>query len=133
MWEKRASGSGSENSTPKISTLLKKISPEVRRQKSIQIIQEKLGSLDLQSQFLSENISDIKRQIRTLRSISGDQAEFKHLEKSTTHSKTPLHWPSLMKTRFHEVSGKNTTSQKSNYVNTKLKKNQQSLMPNRNF
>lgn len=94
MWEKRASGSGSENSTPKISHVApkKEISPEVRRQKSIQIIQEKLGSLDLQSQFLSENISDIKRQIRTLRSISGDQAEFKHLEKAldALQDPTPL-------------------------------------------
>ncbi|MCB1076125.1 MAG: hypothetical protein KDK59_11455, partial [Simkania sp.] len=94
MWEKLASGPGSENSTPKISHVAprKEISPEVRRQKSIQIIQEKLGSLDLQSQFLSENISDIKRQISTLRSISGDQAEFKHLEKAldALQNPTPL-------------------------------------------
>lgn len=86
MWEKRASESGSENSSPKSTTIPSKkeveVSPEVRRQKSLQIIQEKLGSLDLNSQFLSEDISYIKSQISTLRSISGNPVEFKHLEKA---------------------------------------------------
>lgn len=94
MWEKRASESGSENSSPKSTTIPSKkevssVSPEVRRQKRLQIIQEKLGSLDLNSQFLSEDISSIKSQISTLRSISGNPVEFKHLEKALDALENP--------------------------------------------
>ncbi|WP_420421716.1 hypothetical protein [Simkania sp.] len=85
MWQKRDSESRSESSSPELTPVTRKKavaspSPEVRREKALQIIQEKLGSLDLQSPFLNDHISDIKRQISTLRSISSDPTEFKHLE-----------------------------------------------------
>lgn len=84
MWEKRASGSGSQDATPKSTPVVRRreVSPEVRQQQCLQIMQEKIAGLDLGSQFLGDEIQDIKRQIRTLRSLSKDPTQFAHLEKA---------------------------------------------------
>ncbi|WP_420421713.1 hypothetical protein [Simkania sp.] len=85
MWENKSSNSSPDKSSSPMAPVARKkavasASPDVRRQKALQIIQEKLGSLDLQSHFLRDHVLDIKSQIRILRSISGDPTEFKHLE-----------------------------------------------------
>ncbi|MCB1068512.1 MAG: hypothetical protein KDK56_10060 [Simkania sp.] len=92
MWEKRAEeankqqvpsnavGSGSKAvSTPVRKQ--KEVSPEVRRERSLQIVQTKLSSLDIQSGSFRADIFEIKEQIKTLHSLPGSsKTEFAHLE-----------------------------------------------------
>jgi len=84
MWEKRSSGSGSQDVTPRSTPVVRRreVSPEVRQQQCLQTMQEKIARLDLGSHFLGDEIQDIKHQIRTLRTLSKDPTQFAHLEKA---------------------------------------------------
>jgi hypothetical protein len=94
LWEKRAEAANKQqvpsnavrSGSKAVSTPVRKqkeVSPEVLRERALQIVQTKLSSLDIQSGSFRADILETKEQINVLRNLPGSsKIEFTHLEKA---------------------------------------------------
>jgi len=84
IWEARSSqDSVRESPSPTRVRKRQELSPQAKRERSLQVIHEKLAGLDVHSLSFSDDVTTIKREISKLRSIpEASPTEFAHLERA---------------------------------------------------